>query len=131
MAFARSSSASLCGLCASALNHYFPICTLLLLASGGLRCLGAELANSVSDATKTVSPSSFNGSKPGDQRDVAGLKLCWCPPGKFIMGSPRKEPERRPGEDQVQVTLTKSFWLAKYEATQGEWKRVMGPLPGP
>jgi len=47
------------------------------------------------------------------------------------MGSPRSEPERRPGEDQVEVTLTKGFWMAKYEATQGDWKRVMGPLPGP
>jgi len=47
------------------------------------------------------------------------------------MGSPRSEPERRPGEDQVEVTLTKGFWMAKYEATQGEWKRVIGALPGP
>ena len=60
-----------------------------------------------------------------------GIKLCWCPAGKFIMGSPRTEPERRPDEDQVEVTLTKGFWMAKYEATQGEWKRVVGELPGP
>ena len=47
------------------------------------------------------------------------------------MGGPRGELERRPDEDQVQVTLTKGFWMAKYEATQGDWKRVMGRLPGP
>lgn len=46
------------------------------------------------------------------------------------MGSPADESERRPGEDQVQVTLTKGFWMAKYETTQGQWKRVMGELPG-
>src|ERR1041385_5628612 len=74
---------------------------------------------------------SFTGSKAGDQREILGVKFCWCPSGKFIMGSPRSEPERRPDEDQVEVTLTKGFWMAKYEATQGEWKRVMGPLPGP
>ena len=74
---------------------------------------------------------SFSGSKAGEEREVGGVKLCWCPPGKFIMGSPRSEPERRPGEDQVEVTLTKGFWMAKYEATQGQWKRVMGNLPGP
>ena len=73
----------------------------------------------------------FSGSKAGNEREVGGVKLCWCPPGKFIMGSPRSEPERRPGEDQVEVTLTKGFWMAKYEATQGQWKRVMGNLPGP
>jgi formylglycine-generating enzyme required for sulfatase activity/acetyl esterase/lipase len=72
----------------------------------------------------------FAGSKGGDEREVAGIKLCWCPAGKFIMGSPQKEPERRPGEDQVEVTLTRGFWMAKYEATQGQWKRVVGKLPG-
>jgi len=39
--------------------------------------------------------------------------------GKFLMGSPRSEPERRPDEDQVEVTLTKGFWMAKYEANAG------------
>ena len=50
----------------------------------------------------------------------------------FVMGSPRSEPERRPGEDQVEVTLTRGFWMAKYETTQGQWqtrrRRVAGPL---
>src|SRR5262249_34701031 len=73
---------------------------------------------------------SFLGAKAGDQREVAGVKLCWCPPGKFTMGSPPSEPERRPGEDRVEVTLTRGFWVATYEATQGLWKRVMGKLPG-
>ena len=72
----------------------------------------------------------FVGSKAGDEREVAGVKLCWCPPGKFTMGSPRNEPERRAGEDQVEVTLTKGFWMGKYEMTQGDWKRVVGDLPG-
>jgi formylglycine-generating enzyme required for sulfatase activity len=47
------------------------------------------------------------------------------------MGSPPDDPERRPDEAQVQVTLTKGFWTAKYETTQGQWKRVVGELPGP
>src|SRR5262249_50205648 len=47
------------------------------------------------------------------------------------MGSPPSEPERRPGEDQVEVRLTKGFWIGKYEITQGDWKRVVGELPGP
>ena len=46
------------------------------------------------------------------------------------MGSPTNELERRPGEDQVQVTLTRGFWMGKFEVTQGDWKRVMGNLPG-
>lgn len=76
-------------------------------------------------------PKSFPGSKAGEQREVSGVKLCWCPPGQFLMGSPSDEPNRRPDEAQVQVTLTKGFWMGKYEVTQGEWKRVMGEFPGP
>jgi formylglycine-generating enzyme required for sulfatase activity len=73
---------------------------------------------------------SFSGSKGGDECEVAGVKLCWCPPGKFRMGSPADEPERRSDEAQVEVTLTKGFWMGKYETTQGQWKRVVGKLPG-
>jgi formylglycine-generating enzyme required for sulfatase activity len=70
------------------------------------------------------------GSKGGDEREVAGIKLCWCPPGRFRMGSPPDEPERRPDEAQVEVTLTRGFWMGKYGVTQGQWKRVAGKLPG-
>jgi formylglycine-generating enzyme required for sulfatase activity len=73
----------------------------------------------------------FVGAKTGDELEVGGVRLCWCPPGRFRMGSPSGEPERRPGEDQVEVTLTKGFWMGKFEATQGQWKRVMVKLPGP
>jgi len=72
----------------------------------------------------------FLGSKAGDEREVAGVKLCWCPPGRFRMGSPPDEPERRPDEAQVEVRLTKGFWMGKYGVTQGQWKRVVGKLPG-
>jgi formylglycine-generating enzyme required for sulfatase activity len=46
------------------------------------------------------------------------------------MGSPPGEPERRSDEAQVEVTLTKGFWMCKYEVTQGQWTRVVGKLPG-
>ena len=102
--------------------------------------LAAVTFLSVSTPAQDSSPESSNqpparadpflGSKPGDEREVTGLKLCWCPPGRFRMGSPRNEPERRPGENQVEVTLSKGFWIGKYEVTQGQWKRVVGEFPG-
>jgi len=46
------------------------------------------------------------------------------------MGSPAGEPERRPGEDQVEVTLTRGFWIGQDEVTQRQWKRIVGPFPG-
>src|SRR5262245_38080144 len=95
-------------------------------------CAGqyADSAGVPTDATPTDVQSIFRGSQAGDEREVAGIKLCWCPPGRFIMGSPHSEPERRPGEDQVEVTLSKGYWMAKYESTQGQWKQIMGDLPG-
>jgi formylglycine-generating enzyme required for sulfatase activity len=75
-------------------------------------------------------PDTFCGSKAGDQRKVAGIELCWCPPGKFLMGSPPDEPERRDDETQVEVTLTRGFWMGKYAVTQGQWKHAVGKLPG-
>ena len=72
----------------------------------------------------------FAGSEAGEGRIVEGVKLCWCPPGTFKMGSPPGEVERRPDETQVDVTLTRGFWMGKFAVTQGQWKRVMGKLPG-
>jgi sulfatase modifying factor 1 len=71
----------------------------------------------------------FEGKKAGESREVDGMKLRWCPPGTFTMGSPADEPERRPGEDRVEVKLTKGFWAGQFEVTQGQWKRVVGDFP--
>jgi hypothetical protein len=46
------------------------------------------------DSHHQVRANPFLGSKGGDRRKVAGIKLRWCPPGRFRMGSPPDEPER-------------------------------------
>ena len=102
----------------------------VMLLTGTPACEHPESVGSVGGPAIADVPSSFAGSAAGEQREVAGLKLCWCPGGRFTMGSPVSEPERRPGEDQVEVTLTKGFWIGKYEVTQGQWKRAVGALPG-
>jgi formylglycine-generating enzyme required for sulfatase activity len=105
--------------------HFRPASVLVLLA-----LLGCQRPAPVNIQEAEPEPSAFTGAKAGEEREVAGVKLCWCPPGKFTMGSPPKEPERRSGEDAVEVTLTGGFWTGKYEVTQGQWKRVVGKLPG-
>jgi len=57
------------------------------------------------------------------------LEMLWCPPGTFTMGSPASEAGRGKDETQHQVTLTKGFWLGKYEVTQAQWEKVMGSNP--
>ena len=106
------------------------VCSIVLLAPAVLGCQRAEPVTPVNEPINAVVPSAFYGEKAGDEREVSGTKLCWCPPGQFKMGSPASEPERRPGEDQVDVTLSKGFWTAKTETTQHQWKRIVGKLPG-
>ena len=72
--------------------------------------------------------------QPGDAQtvDLGGgvrMELAWCPPGTFTMGSLTDETDRDSDETQHRVTLTKGFWLGKYEVTQGQWEAVMGSNP--
>jgi len=58
------------------------------------------------------------------------MKLIWCPPGQFKMGTPADLPRLRPrDEGQVDVTLTNGFWLGSTELTQEQWEAVMGSTP--
>jgi formylglycine-generating enzyme required for sulfatase activity len=73
---------------------------------------------------------SLVGTTAGEERSIEGIRLCWCPPGRFVMGSPASEPEHRWDEGPIHVTLTKGFWAGKFEVTQGEWRRIVGDFPG-
>jgi formylglycine-generating enzyme required for sulfatase activity len=55
--------------------------------------------------------------------------FCFIPSGRFIMGSPADEEGRFDVEQQVEVTLTRPFWLAKTVVTQSQWEAVMGSNP--
>ena len=57
------------------------------------------------------------------------LEMTLIPAGKFMMGSPKKEVGRYDGETQHKVTLTKPFYMGKYEVTQEQWESVMGNNP--
>ena len=51
-------------------------------------------------------------------------------PGTFVMGSPVEEVGRSSNEGpQTQVTLTKGFYMGKYEVTQAEYLAVTGTNP--
>jgi formylglycine-generating enzyme required for sulfatase activity len=53
------------------------------------------------------------------------LEMIWVEPGTFMMGSPPTEKGREDDENQTQVTLTKGFYLGKYEVTQAQYETVM------
>jgi formylglycine-generating enzyme required for sulfatase activity len=59
----------------------------------------------------------------------AELEMVWIEAGDFITGSPDTEIGREINEIQHKVTITKGFWIGKYEITQGQWEKVMNTQP--
>ena len=65
----------------------------------------------------------------GTLRSFGGTECVWCPPGQFMMGSPTSERGRDADEVQHEVVLTRGFFLAETECTQGQWEAVRGGTP--
>ena len=60
----------------------------------------------------------------------APTNMVFIPPGTFRMGSPTNEVDREESEGpQTAVTISRGFWMGKYEVTQGECLAVIGSNP--
>ena len=60
----------------------------------------------------------------------APTNMVYIPPGTFRMGSPTNEVDQVGWEGpQTAVTITRGFWMGKYEVTQGEYLAAMGRNP--
>jgi formylglycine-generating enzyme required for sulfatase activity len=62
---------------------------------------------------------------------IAGqaLRLRWCQPATFQMGSPADEAGRQAWENHHQATLPHGFWMLSTEVTQALYEGVMGTNP--
>ena len=56
------------------------------------------------------------------------LGFIWIPPGTFTMGTPTGEGPAKESPE-TSVTLTKGFFMGKYEVTQGEYLSVVSNNP--
>ena len=88
----------------------------------------------VVDTTAAVSNRFYRvvvlGATNGPSVTNAPTGMVWINPGTFTMGSPTNEVDRYYSEGpQTQVTISKGFWMSKYETTQGEYQSVMGVSP--
>jgi formylglycine-generating enzyme required for sulfatase activity len=54
------------------------------------------------------------------------MKFVLVPPGKFRMGSPEEEQDRRPDEVLHEVAIARPFYLGKYEVTQAQYEALVG-----
>lgn len=59
-----------------------------------------------------------------------GISFVWCPPGSFLMGSPKDEYLRDSDEAAHTVTLARGFWLGETPVTQGQWRSATGESVG-
>jgi formylglycine-generating enzyme required for sulfatase activity len=67
---------------------------------------------------------------PDARPESRPLELVRIPAGTFLMGCPADERGRVGREwPPHRVTLTKAFYLGRYEVTQGQWRAVMGANP--
>ncbi|MBR5737269.1 MAG: SUMF1/EgtB/PvdO family nonheme iron enzyme [Verrucomicrobia bacterium] len=60
--------------------------------------------------------------------NTVSLDMIWIKPGTFLMGSPEGELGRN-NEIQHEVTLTKEYWIGKYEVTQAQYETIMASNP--
>ncbi len=61
--------------------------------------------------------------------NTLGMEFAWIRAGRFRMGSPEAEKERRRDEIQHPVQFSVGYWLGTHEVTRGQWRLVMGSLP--
>ncbi|MCP4669245.1 MAG: formylglycine-generating enzyme family protein [Deltaproteobacteria bacterium] len=70
-------------------------------------------------------PSHIHASEKGF-RNSLGMEFVLIPAGAFIMGSPVDEAQRRKGELQHRVTISRPFYMQTTEVTLKQWRDMMG-----
>ncbi|MDR0894150.1 MAG: SUMF1/EgtB/PvdO family nonheme iron enzyme [Prevotellaceae bacterium] len=74
-----------------------------------------------------VKPTPPTPQPPSNPRQSFEPEMVFVQGGTFTMGSPETEKDRN-DEEQHEVTVS-SFYIGKYEVTQGQWKAIMGNNP--
>lgn len=108
------------------MSRFFPI--FLLLTVHLLLCTGCGSDNPTGPEEE-----------PGPRHDVGDLvidlpggvkmALIWIEPGTFMMGAREGEPTAGNDRPRHQVTLSKGFYMAKYELVWQQWMSVMREKP--
>ena len=81
-------------------------------------------ASNEANATRVVNVGQAS-THNADLNATVQLQMLWVEPGTFTMGSPTTETGRQPMQTEHNVTLTKGFYLGKYEVTQAQYEAVM------
>jgi formylglycine-generating enzyme required for sulfatase activity len=57
------------------------------------------------------------------------LKMVEIPAGKFLMGSPETEPDRKDAESPQHEVTVSSFFMAEFPVTQAQWQEIASLRP--
>jgi formylglycine-generating enzyme required for sulfatase activity len=92
----------------------------------------AMLAGPPAPAWASASASDAHGprailSVPGEP--VLPIAFRHVPPGRFRIGSSPSDPQHGGDEVQVDISLSRSRWMAETEVTQALWQRIMAGNP--
>jgi formylglycine-generating enzyme required for sulfatase activity len=106
---------------------------LVTLPHGGSPALSEMICRSLAHLQTSKSLATRQ-PEPGEECDFeiapgVMMRMCWIPPGEFLMGSPEGELGHTSWETQHWVTITRGFWLGKYAVIQAQWEAVMGRIP--
>jgi len=99
------------------------------VTSSSLRALSLVLAAGL--ATSCGAPPAPPGPAPLSvwHEPVTGMEFLWVPPSRFRMGSGPEVAGRQADEVPHTVTISRGFYLGRFEVTQEEWVAVMGANP--
>lgn len=80
-------------------------------------------------ASQAVSPMGElrEGSNPGAEWvNDRGMIFCWCPAGRFLIGSSDTEKGHEEDEVQAEVEFSRGFWMGKFEFTRRDMQGMVG-----
>ncbi len=104
----------------------YPSGKFVALAKNKLKALEAAKSSTSPSTTSPSTTNSSSSSLPRTRTNQAGIEFVLIPAGSFMMGSTNGGNDEKPVH---QVTLSYSFYMAKYEVTQAQWQSVMGNNP--
>jgi sulfatase modifying factor 1 len=111
----------------AASNSTQPLSEVLAQVSSTQVSTVADLAVLATPTSQAIAP--LNAFKPGQNagdewiNDI-GMVFCWCPPGRFTIGSEPNEIGRQEDEVPSHVTFSHGYWVSKFEFTRGELKAL-------
>ena len=103
---------------------------LVLVAVWVLGLLFGDRAEQEPASEASAAPLPENPDAGDPWKGPLGMTFRYVPPRVTTLGSPKDEPGRQPWERiPHEVTLTRGFWLAETELTQGQWGELVDTNP--